>query len=75
MRKKPYPDTVLLALKTLGVDKKDALYIGDSEVDVATAKNADMQCLSVDWGFRDRQVLVESGATQIISKPKDILKF
>lgn len=44
-------------------------------MDVATAKNADMQCLSVDWGFRDRQVLVESGATQIISKPKDILKF
>lgn len=75
VRKKPYPDTVLLALKTLGVNKKDALYIGDSEVDIATAKNADMECLSVDWGFRDRQVLVESGATQIISKPKDILKF
>ena len=75
VRKKPYPDTVLLALETLGVDKKDALYIGDSEVDIATAKNADMQCLSVDWGFRDRQVLVKSGATQIISNPADILKF
>lgn len=75
VRKKPYPDTVLLVLDTFGVRKEDALYIGDSEVDIATAKNADMDCLSVAWGFRDRELLKRSGATEIISKPIEILQY
>ncbi len=75
VRKKPYPDTVLLVLDTFGVRKEDALYIGDSEVDIATAKNADMDCLSVAWGFRDRELLKRSGATKIISKPIEILQY
>lgn len=75
VRKKPYPDTVLLVLDTFGVRKEDALYIGDSEVDIATAKNADMDCLSVAWGFRDRELLKRSGATEIILKPIEILQY
>lgn len=75
VRKKPYPDTVLLVLDTFGVRKEDALYIGDSEVDIATAKNADMDGLSVAWGFRDRELLKRSGAMRIISKPIEILQY
>lgn len=75
VRPKPYPDAVELVLDALGVCKSDALYIGDSEVDVATAKNVGMDCLCVDWGFRDENRLKKSGAERIISDPQDILKF
>ena len=68
VRKKPCPDSVNEVLKTLNIDRKDAVYIGDSEVDIATAENAKMDCISVDWGFRDRDVLIKNGATVIVSK-------
>ncbi len=68
VRKKPCPDSVNEVLKTLNIDRKDAVYIGDSEVDIATAENAKMDCISVDWGFRDRNVLIKNGATVIVSK-------
>ena len=54
------PDMLFQAMKTLGVDK--AIYVGDSEVDVITAGNAGMPCISVTWGFRDREELLEAGA-------------
>lgn len=70
IRKKPAPDTVDLALKELGVAREQAAYVGDSEVDVATARNSGMPCLSVTWGFRTRETLVESGADTLIDTPE-----
>lgn len=67
VRKKPCPDSVNEVLRVLDTPKEAAVYIGDSEVDVATAKNAQMDCIAVDWGFRDRDVLINSGATLIVS--------
>ena len=67
VRKKPCPDSVNEVLRVLDTPKEAAVYLGDSEVDVATAKNAQMDCIAVDWGFRDREVLINSGATLIVS--------
>ncbi len=57
VRQKPAPDSVLEVLKALDTNKSEAVYIGDSEVDIMTAKHAEMDCISVTWGFRDRDVL------------------
>lgn len=72
IRKKPAPDTVVEALRQLGVEKERAVYIGDSDVDVMTARNCGMPCISVLWGFRDRDFLVEHGATIFCSLPEQI---
>ena len=72
IRKKPSPDTVIEALRELGVDKEGAVYIGDSDVDIMTAKNSGMPCVSVLWGFRDKEFLLEHGATTLISQPEDM---
>lgn len=72
IRKKPAPDTVIEALKMLGVDKADAVYIGDSDVDVNTAKNVGIPCISVLWGFRDKDFLTACGATTFISSPSEL---
>ncbi len=72
IRKKPAPDTVIEALRELGVDKEGAVYIGDSDVDIMTAKNSGMPCVSVLWGFRDREFLLEHGATTLILKPEEM---
>ena len=73
VRRKPAPDMVLLALEKLPATPDEAIYIGDSEVDLATARNAGLPCISVDWGFRDRQFLEQHGATRIIHLPDEIL--
>ena len=70
IRKKPAPDTVDLALRELGVSRADAAYVGDSDVDVETARNCDMPCLSVTWGFRDRAFLTAHGATELFDTPE-----
>ena len=72
IRKKPAPDTVIEALRELGVDKEGAVYIGDSDVDIMTAKNSGMPCVSVLWGFRDKEFLLEHGATTLISQPEEM---
>lgn len=72
IRKKPAPDTVIEALRELGVDKESAVYIGDSDVDIMTAKNSGMPCVSVLWGFRDKEFLLEHGATTLILKPEEM---
>lgn len=72
IRKKPAPDTVIEALRELGVDKEGAVYIGDSDVDIMTAKNSGMPCVSVLWGFRDKEFLLEHGAITLISQPEDM---
>ena len=72
IRKKPAPDTVNEALKQLGADRKKAVYIGDSDVDIQTALNSDMPCISVLWGFRDKDFLIEHGATILINSPESV---
>ncbi len=75
IRKKPYPDSIEETLKTLGFKREEAVYVGDSEVDVQTAKNAQMDCICVDWGFRTREVLKNAGATLILSKAEEIEQY
>lgn len=73
IRKKPNPDTVFASVKELNLDIADCVYIGDSEVDIATAKNAGMDCISVTWGFRDEEYLKTVGGTVFAKKPIEIL--
>ena len=73
IRKKPAPDTVIQALKELGKEKEKAIYVGDSEVDFATAKNSGMDCALVTWGFRTVEELAEFSPTAFIDKPEELL--
>ena len=73
VRKKPAPDTVLEALRQLHADKQGAVYIGDSDVDIQTARNCDMPCISVLWGFRDKEFLLSHGATYFVTSPEEII--
>ena len=73
IRKKPAPDTVIAALKALGVGQEGAVYVGDSDVDIETARNSGLPCISVLWGFRDREFLLQHGATTFISDPLELL--
>ena len=70
--RKPSPDTVIEALRILGIPSQGAVYVGDSEVDLATAANCHMPCISVLWGFRDRECLIGHGAKVFVAKPSDI---
>lgn len=72
VKKKPASDTVYAALRELGVSPEDAVYVGDSEVDIATAKNAGIPCISVTWGFRDRAWLLAHGAEIFCDTPEDV---
>ena len=65
VRCKPNPDAVLAAAAQIGVAVEDCVYVGDTEVDLATARNAGMDCLIVGWGFRSEQQLREAGAVRI----------
>ncbi len=69
--RKPAPDMVYQGMAAIGVDK--CIYVGDSEVDVQTAKNAGVPCLSVLWGFRDKACLAEHGATHFCDNPSKML--
>ena len=71
---KPAPDLVFRALDTLGVAAADAVYVGDSEVDVATARNAGLPLAAVSWGFRGRQALAEAGAETIVDTAEQLLQ-
>ena len=73
VRRKPNPDAVLQAIKQLGSNIEESVYVGDSEVDIATAKNAGIPCVACLWGFRDEQFLRENGATHLIKAPKELL--
>ena len=68
--RKPAPDMLYRAMKEIGVEQ--CIYIGDSEVDITTARSAGIPCLSVTWGFRDEDVLLEAGATHICCKVEDM---
>ena len=72
IKKKPAPDTVLSVLNEFNFAPEDAVYVGDSDVDIMTAKNSKMPCISVTWGFRDKKFLLENGATILINAPSEI---
>lgn len=75
MPRKPAPDTVWHALDLLQSRRENAVYVGDSEVDVLTAKNSGMPCVGCLWGFRDRETLESAGAEYIISSPDELVNL
>ncbi|MFI3142411.1 MAG: HAD-IIIA family hydrolase [Clostridia bacterium] len=70
--RKPKPTNVFKAMQILGVNESEALYVGDSEVDVQTAKNAGLKCIGVTWGFRDKAELLAAGADFIANEARKI---
>lgn len=70
--RKPAPDMIYKAIEALGIQKEDAIFIGDSEVDVATGLNAGIDMLTVLWGFRDEDELIQAGATTFVKTPDNI---
>ncbi len=73
VRRKPCPDAVLAALHAMGSRPGEAVYVGDSEVDIETARRAGVDCVTVLWGFRDEEFLRESGAQRCIKQPEELL--
>ena len=75
IRKKPAPDLVECCLQCLDADPGRTVYVGDSDVDIQTAKNAGLPCISVSWGFRSRDFLIEHGASVVIPSPLELPKL
>ena len=65
VRRKPDPSSVLTAAEQLGAARESCVYVGDSEVDIRTAKNAGLPCVSVTWGFRTEEELLAAGAERL----------
>ena len=74
IRRKPAPDSVLAAAEQMNVPVDRCVYIGDSEVDIETAKNAGMDCIAVTWGFRSREQLVNSGAEIMVNSAEELFE-
>ncbi|MCF0120564.1 MAG: HAD family hydrolase [Oscillospiraceae bacterium] len=72
MERKPAPDLVNEALRKLGAVRDSAVYIGDTEVDMLTAKNSGMDAITVGWGFRDSEFLLAAGAERICNTPDEV---
>ena len=72
VKPKPAPDMVFSALERMGVDIRDAVFIGDSDVDLKTAQNAGIDGIFVDWGFRTPEVLRSLGAEVVVSTPEQV---
>ena len=75
IRKKPAPDMVFKAMKQLNASPEECVYIGDSDVDLQTAKNSGIPCISVLWGFRTKEFLQAHGATIFVEKPEEIARL
>lgn len=73
--RKPAPDSICKALESMHIKKENAVYIGDSEVDIETAKNAEIEEIAVTWGFRNKEFLKEKGANLLVQFPKEILNI
>ena len=73
--RKPAKDLVEIALKELNVEKLNAVYIGDSDVDVETAKNSGLDMITVLWGFRDRDVLEKCGVSLFVHKAEELVEL
>jgi phosphoglycolate phosphatase len=72
IRRKPAPDSVLAILEKWKIQKDKVVYVGDSDVDILTAKNAGLECISASWGFRSRDFLIEHGAVCIADSPEEV---
>ena len=72
-KKKPAPDSVWEAMRQTGVTEQEAIYVGDSDVDVITAHNAGIPCIAVTWGFRSEESLIAAGAEYVAHTPLEIL--
>ena len=75
IRRKPAPDTLLAAMAQLGAERTNTVYVGDSEVDIATARAAGLPCISVLWGFRDRSLLESAGAQQFAADVDELARL
>lgn len=73
--RKPSPAMVYEAINQLGSEPEKCLYVGDSDVDILTARNAGIDCLSVTWGFKTAEFLSRFGATKMIDAPSQMLKI
>ena len=73
IRRKPCPDSVNEAIKVLDASPDEVVYVGDSEVDVETSRNAGVKCVAVTWGFRDKCVLESLSPEYIIDKPSQLM--
>lgn len=74
VKKKPAPDSVLSVMKQLNAAPERTVYVGDSEVDIQTAQNAGIPCISVSWGYKDTEFLKENGAQVIVSTPRGFIE-
>lgn len=72
--RKPSPAMVYEAINQLGAEPEKSLYVGDSDVDILTARNAGIDCLSVTWGFKTAEFLSQFGATRMIDSPSEMLE-
>jgi phosphoglycolate phosphatase len=75
VRRKPAPDTVLVAMEHMGTTTDETVFVGDSEVDVLTAANVGCDCIAVTWGYRDVATLREAGATTIVDTADQALQL
>ncbi len=73
IRKKPAPDALIAVMERL--QTKNAVYVGDSEVDVQTAANAGVDCICVTWGFREKETMEACGGKTFVDSPAEILKY
>ena len=75
IRKKPAPDSVFKVMEILNSNKNSTYFVGDSEVDIQTAQNANLKCISVTWGYKDKEFLLKNGAKFLANSPKEILEI
>lgn len=75
VRRKPAPDSLFRVLEELGAGREEALYVGDTEVDVQTARNAGVDCVAVTWGFRSPEQLREAGASVLVRSPAELAEL
>lgn len=75
VRRKPYPDSVIATMEYLGANKNKTVYIGDSEVDIETARNCDLPCVAVTWGFRDKKVLAKMNPEYIVEAAEQLIEI
>lgn len=75
VRRKPAPDSLLKVMEALGTTSERTLYVGDSDVDIVTARNANVDCASVCWGFRTEEQLREAGAKRLFHTPEELAAF
>ena len=75
LARKPAPDMVQFALEAIGAEASRSIYVGDTEVDILTARNAGMGCISVPWGFRSREQLEKAGANPIAGTVEELARY